>query len=67
MTAIRILGRTTVGLALTALVSVAGAAPMTYEVDSNHTYPAFEADHLGVLRAPFVQDLASFVDGRMRA
>jgi polyisoprenoid-binding protein YceI len=47
MTANRILGRTTPGLALTALVSVAGAAPMTYEVDSNHTYPAFEADHLG--------------------
>lgn len=47
MTAYRILGRTTLGLALTALVSVAGAAPMTYEVDSNHTYPAFEADHLG--------------------
>lgn len=22
-------------------------APMTYEIDSNHTYPAFEADHLG--------------------
>jgi polyisoprenoid-binding protein YceI len=47
MTAIRILRRTTPVLALTALASVAGAAPMTYEVDSNHTYPAFEADHLG--------------------
>lgn len=49
MTAIRILGRASVGLALTALVSVAGAAPMTYEVDSNHTYPTFEADHMGGL------------------
>lgn len=25
------------------------AAPVTYEVDSAHTYPAFEADHLGGL------------------
>ncbi len=25
------------------------ALPVTYEVDSNHTYPAFEADHLGGL------------------
>lgn len=49
MTAIRILGRASVGLALTALVSVAGAAPMTYEVDPNHTYPTFEADHMGGL------------------
>jgi polyisoprenoid-binding protein YceI len=32
---------------MTALVSMAGAAPMTYEIDSAHTYPAFEADHLG--------------------
>jgi polyisoprenoid-binding protein YceI len=47
MTAHRILGRATLGLAMTALVSVAGAAPMTYEIDSAHTYPAFEADHLG--------------------
>ena len=47
MTANRILGRAIPGLAMTALVSIAGAAPMTYEIDSNHTYPAFEADHLG--------------------
>lgn len=32
---------------MTALASVAAAAPMTYQVDSSHTYPAFEADHLG--------------------
>lgn len=25
------------------------ALPVTYEIDSNHTYPAFEADHLGGL------------------
>lgn len=30
-----------------ALGATAFAAPVTYEVDSNHTYPAFEADHLG--------------------
>lgn len=47
MTANRILGRTAIGLALTALSSFAAAAPMTYEVDPNHTFPAFEADHLG--------------------
>ncbi len=47
MTAHRILGSATLGLAMTALVSIAGAAPMTYEIDSAHTYPAFEADHLG--------------------
>jgi polyisoprenoid-binding protein YceI len=26
----------------------AGAAPSTYEVDPNHTYPSFEADHMGM-------------------
>jgi polyisoprenoid-binding protein YceI len=25
------------------------AAPVTYNIDSNHTYPTFEADHLGGL------------------
>lgn len=30
-----------------ALGMAADAAPVTYEVDSNHTYPTFEADHLG--------------------
>jgi len=29
--------------------SLSVAAPITYEVDSAHTYPAFEADHLGGL------------------
>src|SRR5512138_3775824 len=27
--------------------SLALAAPVTYEIDSNHTYPSFEADHMG--------------------
>lgn len=35
------------GLACGALATTAFAAPMTYVIDSNHTYPAFEADHLG--------------------
>src|SRR5690606_27260731 len=36
------------GLACGAM-SVAVAAPVTYEIDSNHTYPSFEADHMGGL------------------
>ena len=35
------------GIALAAVGATANAAPMTYEIDSNHTFPAFEADHLG--------------------
>src|SRR5436190_18866336 len=30
-----------------ALAGVAAAAPMTYEIDPQHTYPSFEADHMG--------------------
>ncbi|MBI3897011.1 MAG: polyisoprenoid-binding protein [Gammaproteobacteria bacterium] len=26
----------------------AAAAPVTYEIDPNHTYPSFEADHMGI-------------------
>jgi polyisoprenoid-binding protein YceI len=29
------------------LSATAFAAPVTYKVDSNHTYPSFEADHFG--------------------
>lgn len=36
-----------IGLASSALAGAAIAAPMTYNIDSAHTYPAFEADHLG--------------------
>jgi polyisoprenoid-binding protein YceI len=37
-------------IALSALVATtaAFAAPATYEVDPNHTYPSFEADHMGI-------------------
>ena len=37
------------GIALVAIGATASAAPMTYEIDSNHTYPSFEADHMGGL------------------
>jgi polyisoprenoid-binding protein YceI len=32
-----------------ALVLGAQAAPVTYEVDPTHTFPSFEADHMGGL------------------
>lgn len=34
---------------LAAFASVAAAAPATYRIDPDHTYPSFEADHLGGL------------------
>jgi polyisoprenoid-binding protein YceI len=37
------------GLASGALAATALAAPVTYEIDPAHTYPAFEADHSGGL------------------
>jgi polyisoprenoid-binding protein YceI len=30
-----------------AFAGAAAAAPMTYEIDPQHTYPSFEADHMG--------------------
>jgi len=36
-------------LMLSALACVANAAPLTYEIDPAHTYPSFEADHMGGL------------------
>jgi polyisoprenoid-binding protein YceI len=30
-----------------AFAGVAGAAPVTYEIDPSHTFPSFEADHMG--------------------
>jgi polyisoprenoid-binding protein YceI len=44
-----ILGPAITGIVLGAASLVALAAPVTYNVDSNHTYPTFEADHLGGL------------------
>jgi polyisoprenoid-binding protein YceI len=34
---------------LASVVGSALAAPVTYQIDPNHTYPSFEADHLGGL------------------
>jgi polyisoprenoid-binding protein YceI len=44
-----ILGPAIAGIALGAASMAALAAPVTYNIDSNHTYPTFEADHLGGL------------------
>lgn len=52
--ALRFIATAVFGLALTA--SAALAAPVTYNVDPGHTYPSFEADHMGglsVLRGKF--------------
>ena len=38
---------TLIGLACGAFAASASAAPVTYEIDSAHTYPSFEADHSG--------------------
>src|SRR5579871_1788499 len=34
---------------LAVMTGSAWAAPVTYDVDPNHTYPSFEADHMGGL------------------
>jgi polyisoprenoid-binding protein YceI len=34
-------------VAMTAVASAAVAAPVTYDIDPTHTYPSFEADHMG--------------------
>ncbi len=35
-------------LALAAAATSAAAAPITYKIDPDHTYPSFEADHMGI-------------------
>ena len=45
----RILQPAMLGIACGAIAAGAFAAPMTYEIDSNLTYPTFEADHMGGL------------------
>ena len=37
-----------VSLTALAATTLAVAAPATYEVDPNHTFPSFEADHMGI-------------------
>lgn len=44
-----ILGPVALGLTAAAMTTGAMAAPVSYEVDSDHTYPSFEADHMGGL------------------
>jgi polyisoprenoid-binding protein YceI len=43
------MNKTLLSLALAALgAGQAGAAPVTYNIDPMHTFPSFEADHMGV-------------------
>jgi polyisoprenoid-binding protein YceI len=35
-------------MALMLVAAAAGAAPTAYAIDPTHTYPSFEADHLGI-------------------
>jgi polyisoprenoid-binding protein YceI len=41
--------RTALLVALSCTAGLASAAPVTYTIDPNHTYPSFEADHMGGL------------------
>jgi len=43
------LGPTLIGIACGAMAAVASAAPASYAIDPAHTYPTFEADHMGGL------------------
>lgn len=52
------------GLVLLAGIGTALAAPATYQIDPNHTYPSFETDHLGglsVWRGKFTKTSGSIV------
>jgi polyisoprenoid-binding protein YceI len=40
--------RTLIFAVLAAASGIAMAAPVNYEIDPNHTYPSFEADHMGI-------------------
>ncbi len=46
---IRRLSGVTLGIVAAVVGAVAFAAPVTYNIDPGHTYPAFEADHWGGL------------------
>jgi len=52
-----------VGVGLAAAWSAAWAAPVTYRIDPDHTYPSFEADHMGlsIWRGKFNQSSGSVV------
>jgi polyisoprenoid-binding protein YceI len=56
--------RSIAGITLGLLASVVVAAPVTYNVDPEHTYPSFEADHFGgmsVWRGKFNQNSGTIV------
>ncbi len=40
--------KTTACLAVIIFASAAAAAPVDYRIDPEHTYPSFEADHMGI-------------------
>lgn len=51
-------------LALACVATGALAAPATYDIDPSHTYPSFEADHMGgvsVWRGKFTKSTGSIV------
>lgn len=55
------------GVLASALVATADAAPARYKIDSDHTYPSFEADHFGgmsVWRGKFKQTAGHVVIDR---
>ena len=42
------MNRILLSLLLASTCGMANAAPVTYEIDPTHTYPSFEADHMGI-------------------
>jgi polyisoprenoid-binding protein YceI len=51
-------------LAAAASASFAVAAPVTYNIEPTHTYPSFEADHMGglsILRGKFLKTSGTIV------
>ena len=56
--------RTLIALIAAGALSPAFAAPVTYNLDPNHTYPSFEADHMGglsVWRGKFTKNSGTVV------
>ncbi|MGE0386095.1 MAG: YceI family protein, partial [Gammaproteobacteria bacterium] len=52
------------GACAAAASGIAAAEPVTYKLDPNHTYPSFEADHMGGLsiwRGKFTQSSGTVV------
>ncbi len=48
MTHFRPIARPLLAFALSACAAAAAAAPAVYEIDPAHTFPSFEADHMGI-------------------